>query len=764
MFPLKPFQEKAVSKLKDKLLLAWKSDDVGFNITFKSPTGSGKTVMMAQLLQDIISDPRLTTSNKCFIWLAPKGLEMQSKQKLYDYYGGASELNLVDISDVNNGSMDAHDVLFVNWELLKASNAETRRLRRDPGEQGYSFDQYIENTHKKGLQIIVVMDEEHIGTGSILALELINTIVKPRIIIRVSATPQGSGGFMVEVPHSDVIEAGLIKEKVIFQTKEDLKSLTAKELDRDQELLELAYQKRLELVSTYKKLRIDINPLVLIQLPNDDQARRETENLTKEEVVIEYLKEKGISEDRIAIWLSKKKENLELVEKNDSPVEFLLFKQAAATGWDCPRASILVMFREIGNQTFHTQTIGRILRMPEAKYYPEPTLNRAYLFTNYERNKVLEGITTEGKDIQDRMVDLYTTAKPTVPVYQLQSTIMSRADYNDMGDTFQHTFEEVAAKELNIKDMASATKILKEKDFSHENASVPSEWIVGLELDNYDDFKYEALAEGEGFSSTLSPHDIQRLYNLLCFDIIAKQTDLQKKFAPERSWSKLKTALNVFFIKYSKLSRSDINALVVRDLTKADSVLRPIIGKALAKYRPIRSKEVEKKQATAIKPQTFAVPQPNLSYPGYYKEERYKKCAAATCYLSPSMVENEKDFIKYLEANTKVLYWLKNGDSGSESLAIPYYSQIEQKDHLFYPDWFIWTKKSLWIVDTKAGMTASDPNTKDKAEALYKYLGKQKNVKGGIVVSDGQNGWKINQNKIYTYSANLQDWDNLVLD
>jgi len=55
--------------------------------------------------------------------------------------------------------------------------------------------------------------------------------------------------------------------------------------------------------------------------------------------------------------LSEKKENLELVEKNNSPINFLIFKQAAATGWDCPRASILVMFREIKNPSFHIQTV-----------------------------------------------------------------------------------------------------------------------------------------------------------------------------------------------------------------------------------------------------------------------------------------------------------------------------------------------------------------------------------------------------------------------
>ena len=52
------------------------------------------------------------------------------------------------------------------------------------------------------------------------------------------------------------------------------------------------------------------------------------------------------------------------VIQNDSPIEVLIFKQAIATGWDCPRASILVMLRDIKSVTFEIQTVGRILRMP----------------------------------------------------------------------------------------------------------------------------------------------------------------------------------------------------------------------------------------------------------------------------------------------------------------------------------------------------------------------------------------------------------------
>lgn len=66
----------------------------------------------------------------------------------------------------------------------------------------------------------------------------------------------------------------------------------------------------------------------------------------------------------------------------DDNTEYLVFKTAVATGWDCPRAQILIKFREGKSETFEVQTIGRILRTAEAKSYNNALLDNAYIFTN----------------------------------------------------------------------------------------------------------------------------------------------------------------------------------------------------------------------------------------------------------------------------------------------------------------------------------------------------------------------------------------------
>ena len=79
----------------------------------------------------------------------------------------------------------------------------------------------------------------------------------------------------------------------------------------------------------------------------------------------------------------KAKELVPVLPKDD--ITKLIIKQAVATGWDCPRAQILVKLRDNMDETFEIQTIGRIRRMPEAKHYDNALLDSCYLYTFDEK-------------------------------------------------------------------------------------------------------------------------------------------------------------------------------------------------------------------------------------------------------------------------------------------------------------------------------------------------------------------------------------------
>ena len=65
-----------------------------------------------------------------------------------------------------------------------------------------------------------------------------------------------------------------------------------------------------------------------------------------------------------------------------------------------------------------------------------------------------------------------------------------------------------------------------------DGAKVENQLIVNAEIEDYDNFVKEIKDKGEDLSEETSRNDIERMYNLLCFNKISKQEEENKKFAP----------------------------------------------------------------------------------------------------------------------------------------------------------------------------------------------------------------------------------------
>jgi type III restriction enzyme len=768
MFALKDFQKDAIDDLRKQFLQLWSTEGRQLPLVFKSPTGSGKTVMMSQFLRQMTNDPQFG-DDVAYLWFtfSPDSYE-QSKQKFREYYGGASEIDLLDLNDLNRGKLQKNNLFFINWQKIKTSTKEGRRLRGDMGEQGTSFDDFIENTHEDNRELVVIVDEAHRDTDTELADEIFE-LVDPRIIMRVTATPtkditaaqlQENKAGRVAVDHDEVVRSGLIKKKIITQTKQDLEE--TKEEDQDNKLLELACNKRDELHEAYKDLGKDINPLVMIQLPDDHQQQVETRDRSKLDVVQDYLLSNGVDEDEIAIWLSDQKENKEGIERDDSPVKFLIFKQAPATGWDCPRASVLVMFREVGSPVFHKQTLGRILRMPEAKHYSESELNKAYLYTNYRQEDILDEY-HESTD-PNRPAPYHSRRKEDIEPVELLSVYLSRTDYNDLGDSFQETFIEVASNEFSLEEgeeEGNADK-LSSAGLAVDEPSVSGDLIADMEISDYDNF-LDDVQQASDVSGEISENDLARLYNLLCYQTISRQERKERKYGPQRSWGKLKTALNVWMEKYTNLEREKHNKVIVDDLMKEnDSILLPIIGEALEEYRPIREKEVEKKAKRARDESEIEVPPLFDSFTDLYEPMDVDKCAVEPFYIQEEYAgrKNETKFLAYLDELDSVKWWYKNQDAGSDYFSIDYHDPSTSSLKLFYSDWIVRSEAGVFVFDTKAGFTAEDnAETAAKSDALQEWIADTDNIDGGgIVVRDEANGrWMVYTGDEYDFDGSFDE-------
>lgn len=791
---LKDFQSTAIDQLSLTFLDLWKTGGYRIPIVFKAPTGAGKTIMMAEFLRCLDNNYQFH-EDKAYVWVSFGGDESysQSKNKLYHYFNEGTDMNLKDVNNLSEGKLYKNNIFFINWSKIKGTDKESKKLRKSGGV-GYGgeavFDEFIKTTRKER-DIVLIIDEAHTETDTHLANEVVD-LIDPRIILKITATPkdlpsisdvsQKKAGF-VEALESDVIASGLIKEKIIIQTEEDIKKLESKQLSKDEIMLELAYNKRLEFKKYYKELELDINPLVLIQLPSDFKEKEEIQ-INLKSFVLSFLKQKGVKENEIAIWLSNEKKNLELIEQNNNKINFMIFKVAPATGWDCPRADILVMFREITSPTFHTQIIGRIKRMPEARHYEKEELNKAFIYTNYNKSHIRDIKKTENGN---KLPIYYAKLKKGVERIVLATTYHQRVDFNTLTpeDKWQTFFKEFLDAEFDtinevLKQNENYKKIKTSVDLEKKNIS--NEIIVNAEIESFDNFINEIKEKGKDLNYNFSQRDVERLYNLLCFEELKKQGDEEAKYNPSRSWSPLKKALNVWFNTRIGMDRNVYYPIIVNELLKESSKLKIIISKALKAFREKYEIEIRKKEEKDVF--DLELPEKEISFTDdYEKIQEIKpennlfthkqkaitilKNAYDEFYLRKeySGRKNEISFIQFLESQKNIIWWHKQDNSGRNVFAIEYFDTQEKKNRLFYPDFVVKTKNKVYFVDPKNDIIAKSQETADKNKALQKWLKKNQlkydfEIDGGIVIGKYPN-WKINRSEKYSYE-NEKDWEFLL--
>src|SRR3989338_3097812 len=493
-------------------------------------------------------------------------------------------------------------------------------------------------------------------------------------------------------------------------------------------LLILGMEKRQELLHEFKALDKDINPLMLIQLPNDDRELIAKGDKTKEEIVSQFLATKGIKNRQIAKWFDNKKENLDFIADNDNKVDYMLFKQAAGTGWDCPRASVLVMFREIKKETFYTQTVGRILRMaePQAKedYKNNPNLRTGYLYTNYKRSQV------ELPDLKKKQIpDRFAYRKQGIKNVKLQSAYISRIDYGDIPASakFQASF----INSINIYFSITKNDIFGKVEAKLKKAGVDlsrkltNSIIANAKFEDLEQMAYEFKKKGVDVELEMSTNDVEKTFNYFCYSLLKEQTDERAKYTNfARAWGVLKSAIRVWFQSALSKDSNYYYRIFVKDIQKgASSKFRPAITKALADFKPTAQAILKDKKKREEEKETpiFEILE-HYGFTSDYEEVPQKLCALDKCFVLKDYngKDNELNFIKYLESKSKKIdWWFKNGNYGQEYFAIKYFNSVDDKEALFYPDFIIRFKNGMiGIFDPKDGQTAEDPETADKTKAL----------------------------------------------
>lgn len=766
---LKNYQEKAVGALIATFKTLLTKEEQKKVCVFQAPTGSGKTLMTAKFIEEIIRE--VPEMDLCFVWISiGKGeLHLQSKHSLERVFGGAPRVSLVE-EEFTGGRerIIRNEVVVVNWEKLRSKERETgdwKNILMKDGEK-LNFRDVLSKTREQR-KVIMIIDESHIGATAERTNELRDEI-NADVILEMSATPRitpdprdlarGTAGYVFVEP-KDVIDEGMIKKELIINEKID--EITDDEADSQEVVLQTAYNKRLELKKLFEKEKTNINPLVLVQIPTAEAGD------DKIKAVRKFLNDKGINErkegagnGKLAIWLSEQKsETLDWVSEPDNEIEFLIFKQAIDTGWDCPRAHILVKFRESHSETFEIQTVGRILRMPEQKHYASEDLNRGYIYTN------VQSIIVKKEEYNPNIIKhLKAVRKEVYKPIKLTSYYKSRADYGDITSSFTPVFEKTACEHFGLKGDHTM--------FAQNVAKVEKEGVI-LDVKKYQqDIIANAKIEGTTFDEiegkidsaararlTIAGNDLQALFEQIIKERLSSFKNVK------RSVPAVKTAIYTWFRKYLG-SKAWPEEMILVQMVLAHNGNRKqfeeILASAIEAYKAVREKEILKRVEESEQFYDFEIAKE--SFFNQHTDERveHEKFVYEPCYLSASRLNPEKNFEKFLAENSdKIVWWWKNGENKQDYFGVKYEYPVGVI-HTFYPDYLLQLADGrIGIIETKdMGDRDGGNYTKAKAEKLQEYIKEQKGKKlfGGIAI-EKSDGWKINQKSVYDWSkCEKNDW------
>lgn len=719
---LKDFQVETVNKLLNATQNSKKE------ILLEAPTGSGKTIILLSFIEEYLS----LNNKTIFIWLTPgKGeLEEQSRKKMMTFLPGYNTKN---IQDVLLQGFEENDTAFINWETItkKDSNALKETERKNLYER-------IKEAHNNGIKFIVIVDEEHINKT--IKAESIIEYVNPSYIIRVSATPKlNKEAEKIVIDEIEVINAGLITRALFINENVDDNKVYTNEHEY---LLDLAIQKRKEIKNEYLKIGSEINPLIIVQVPSksEDLINQIETYLAQNDYTFEH--------NNLAIWLADKKKNIEGIEKNNANQAILIMKQAISTGWDCPRAKILVKLRDNMNEDFETQTIGRIRRMPEAHHYDNTLLDNCYLYTFDEKYEESVKQDLGNKAYETKIVFLKNEFKN----FSLTKvTFDNKFDGFDERETFNILHNYYVEKYKLTNNYKNNITILEANHYSFKTTidnNIVKDKIIKLNSNEIS--KAQRINVSSEVTTNKNGLELRNTINEISSKIGMRYD--RTRLMLERLFFKGK----LFNKKFINLSLIEFYAFIINN----EALIKEDFKEAVS--QKARQSKLNLNELQFI---NWKIPEKDyIKYDPKMKDtEIYEKSVYLNYPSSTIKSNSEVLFEEYCNQSDFVKWYYKNGDKSPNYFSLVYVDAINHKWH-FYPDYILCDKDdNVWIIEAKGGENKNnqskniDLKAENKFAALKEYATKNK-IKWGFVRDYEKNNKLYFSNTEYVEDLKSDCW------
>lgn len=505
-FTLKDYQTEAVGKILTTLGYAredWHGRQRRTAFALSSTTGSGKTVIAATVIEallhgsdefDVEPDPSAVV-----LWVSKDpALNAQTKSRFIECADRipSGDLVLLDKTYAED-SLQTGTVYFINPDKL----GKKADFVKHTDDRHVTFWEILENTIKdEDKTLYMVLDEAHEGMKSQTSTEqtIVQKIINGNgvnpavpIVWGISATVKRFDQAMtkadafdkvrnVEIQPTDVQESGLLKNALTLDIPdEDGDFSTTMVRDATLDFVDVC-----ELWNDYcNEQGIDpVVPLLVAQIPNKTAGQKDTERGRREEdetihLVLETIRKHwpDMPEDCVAHVLGDRatievgayeipKVAPQDVE-HDHSIRVLIAKDAVSTGWDCPRAEVLVSLRPAKDDTYVTQLLGRMVRTPLAQETSVERLNAASCYLPHFDKQTAKIVAEEIMGLREPRSGERGAAVTKV----MLKPVVLRRNYDVAEDVFQlikglPSYAKPAAAPRPIKRILRAAQALAQDD------------------------------------------------------------------------------------------------------------------------------------------------------------------------------------------------------------------------------------------------------------------------------------------------------------
>ena len=505
-----PFQKNAVRNLRQNLAMSlnnYRMFHIPQVISFTAPTGSGKTIIMAALIEDILfgsEDGFAEQPDAIIVWLSDSPqLNDQSRAKI-DLKADKINLNqCITITDesFDQEVLDDGRIYFLNTQKIGRSG----NLGKHGDTRQFTIWETLENTIKaKSDRLYFVIDEAHRGmqgTEAGKATSIMQRFIKGSpshklspmpVVIGMSATSarfnklvEGTTSTIhkVIVTAQEVRTSGLLKERIVIKYPEnanDYNEMAVLQAAADEWKNKCLHWYQYSNEQHYAQ----VNPVFVIQVKaGDKQAVSKTDigecvrkieertgylfkehevvhtfgqgtDLTIGNMVIHYVEPSAIADDR--------------------RIRVVFFKENLSTGWDCPRAETMMSFRVAEDATYIAQLLGRMIRTPlQCRVMVDESLNDVHLFLPYFNADTVDGIINELQNAEGG--EIPTVIDDEILGMTNYATLTSRPKYRpqplDDGDLLPGVFDTNLSSDNAFAEVMEHTN--PEKNASVNTGTMP---------------------------------------------------------------------------------------------------------------------------------------------------------------------------------------------------------------------------------------------------------------------------------------------------